>query len=64
MLILPLMTLVYVVLSGPSSRRFERMQDQYSVLSSMVQENIAGVRVVKAYAQEQAEVREIRPALQ
>lgn len=56
-LILPLMTLVYVVLSRPSSRRFERMQDQYSVLSSMVQENIAGVRVVKAYAQEQAEVR-------
>ncbi|GAC1430028.1 MAG: ABC transporter ATP-binding protein [Chloroflexota bacterium] len=57
LLILPCMTLVYVVLARPNRRRFERMQDQYGVLSSLVQENIAGARVVKAYAQEDAQIR-------
>ena len=56
LLILPLITVVYVALARPNRQRFERMQEQYSVLSSMVQENIAGVRVVKAYAQEDAEL--------
>jgi ATP-binding cassette subfamily B multidrug efflux pump len=57
MLILPCITVIYLVLAGPNRRRFERMQEQYGVLSSTVQENIAGVRVVKAYAQEDAEIR-------
>lgn len=36
--------------------RFEKIQDQLGTLSTMVQENLAGVRIVKAYGQEQAQV--------
>jgi ATP-binding cassette subfamily B protein len=36
--------------------RFERIQGMFSDISSRVQENLAGVRVVRAYAQEDAEV--------
>ncbi len=34
---------------------FERVQENFSVLSTRVQENLAGVRVVRAYAQEPGE---------
>ncbi|MGI9628940.1 MAG: ABC transporter ATP-binding protein [Longimicrobiales bacterium] len=33
-------------------RRFERIQEQFSTLSNMVQENLSGVRIVRAYQQE------------
>ncbi|MDQ2841406.1 MAG: ABC transporter transmembrane domain-containing protein, partial [Acidobacteriota bacterium] len=36
--------------------RFEQIQRMFSDISSKVQENLAGVRVVRAYAQEKAEV--------
>src|ERR1700728_4655004 len=36
--------------------QFERIQRMFSDISSKVQENLAGVRVVRAYAQERAEV--------
>jgi ATP-binding cassette subfamily B protein len=36
---------------------FERVQEHFGVLSAKVQENLAGVRVVRAYAQEAAEER-------
>lgn len=32
--------------------RFERIQEQFSVLSTFAQENLAGIRIVKAYARE------------
>lgn len=38
-------------------RLFEKVQEQFSSLSTRVQENLAGVRVVRAYAQEAAERR-------
>ena len=38
--------------------RFEHIQKMFSDISSRVQENLAGVRVVRAYAQEEAEVAE------
>ena len=34
-------------------QKFKLVQDHYSTLSAMVQENLAGVRVVKAYGQEE-----------
>lgn len=37
--------------------RFERIQAMYSEISAQVQENVAGARLVRAFAQEQAEVR-------
>jgi ATP-binding cassette, subfamily B, multidrug efflux pump len=36
--------------------RFEKIQAMFSTISSRVQENLAGVRVVRAYVQEQAEI--------
>jgi ATP-binding cassette subfamily B protein len=41
-------------------RRFERIQDQFGVISTMVQENLSGVRIVRAYVQEEAQEREFR----
>lgn len=38
-------------------RRYERVQGAFSRLTSRVQENLAGARVVRAYAQEEAERR-------
>jgi len=35
--------------------RFERIQDHLGVLSTMVQENLSGVRIVRAYTQERAQ---------
>src|SRR5690606_8896583 len=36
-------------------RRFERIQEQFSALSTFVQENLTGVRIVRAYGQERAQ---------
>lgn len=38
-------------------RRFEQIQEQYSTLSTMVQENLTGMRIVRAYVQEDAQAR-------
>jgi ATP-binding cassette subfamily B multidrug efflux pump len=38
--------------------RFEQIQKMFSDISSKVQENLSGVRVIRAYAQESAEVRQ------
>jgi ATP-binding cassette subfamily B multidrug efflux pump len=37
-------------------KRFVRIQEHFAALTAAAQENIAGIRVVKAYRQEQAEV--------
>ncbi len=38
--------------------RFERIQEQFAALSTMVQENLSGVRIVRAYGQEDAQADE------
>ena len=38
--------------------RFEKIQAQFSELSSFAQENLAGVRIVKAYVRERAQARD------
>ncbi len=40
--------------------RFERIQEQLGTLSTMVQENLAGVRIVKAYGREAQQVGRFR----
>ena len=40
--------------------RFQRIQAMFSDISSRVQENLAGVRIVRAYAQEESERRQFR----
>ncbi len=38
--------------------RFERIQEQFAALSTIVQENLTGVRIVRAYTQEAAQAHE------
>jgi len=49
--------LVMIVLGGEVHRRALAVQDQFGDVSSFVQEHLAGVRTVRAYAQESAETR-------
>ena len=42
--------------------RFERIQAMYSEISAQVQENVAGARLVRAFAQEDAEIRSFERA--
>jgi ATP-binding cassette, subfamily B, multidrug efflux pump len=37
-------------------KRFEEVQEHFSTLTTLTQENVAGVRVVRAYRQERAEI--------
>jgi ATP-binding cassette subfamily B protein len=54
----PIMSILIRELGTRVHRNFEQIQEGYSNLSSKVQENLAGVRVVKAYNFEKAEVEE------
>ena len=47
---------VMIVLGGRIHARFEAVQAQFSDLTTLAQENFAGVRVVRAYRQERAEI--------
>jgi ATP-binding cassette subfamily B protein len=38
--------------------RFEEIQEQFSTLSTKVQENISGIRVIKAFAREESEIQD------
>ncbi|HVX67455.1 MAG TPA: ABC transporter ATP-binding protein [Bryobacteraceae bacterium] len=53
----PVVSLVVVRFGRVIHERFERIQAMFSDISSRVQENLAGVRVVRAYVQEEAELR-------
>jgi ATP-binding cassette, subfamily B, multidrug efflux pump len=52
----PLVSLAVVVFGRRIHERFEKIQAMFSDISSRVQENIAGVRMVRAFAQEDAEM--------
>jgi len=52
----PLVSIVVVVFGRRIHDRFEKIQAMFSDISSRVQENLSGVRVVRAYAQENAEM--------
>ncbi|HET8999022.1 MAG TPA: ABC transporter ATP-binding protein [bacterium] len=60
MTILPLVTVLFIALGREIHRRFDRVQEQFSALSARAQENFSGIRVVKAFAQEDAETAEFR----
>lgn len=51
----PLVTLAVLVFGRYIHERFRRIQELFSDISSRVQESIAGVRIVRAYVQEDAE---------
>lgn len=53
---LPLVSLVFVALGRRIHQQYERVQEQFSVISARAQENFSGIRVVKAFAQEAAQI--------
>ena len=53
---LPFISISVKYFGGAIHRGFERVQAQLSDVSAVVQESLAGVRVVRAYRQEQAEI--------
>lgn len=52
----PFVSVAVVLFGRRIHTRFEHIQKMFSDISSKVQENLAGVRVIRAYAQEKAEV--------
>ena len=52
----PFVSVAVVFFGRRIHTRFEHIQKMFSDISSRVQENLAGVRVIRAYAQEKAEV--------
>jgi ATP-binding cassette subfamily B protein len=56
----PIMTILIRELGTRVHQNFEKIQEGYSNLSAKVQENLAGVRVVKAYNFEKTEVEEFK----
>jgi ATP-binding cassette subfamily B protein len=57
---LPFVTISVKYFGAAIHRRFERIQEQLSDVSAVTQESLAGVRVVRAYRQEQAELERFR----
>jgi ATP-binding cassette, subfamily B, multidrug efflux pump len=52
----PVVSAAVILFGRQIHTRFEHIQSMFSDISSRVQENLAGVRIVRAYAQEEAEV--------
>jgi ATP-binding cassette, subfamily B, multidrug efflux pump len=59
---LPFVSISVKVFGSAIHRRFETIQEQLSEVSAVVQEALSGVRVVRAYGQESAEVERFRQA--
>jgi ATP-binding cassette subfamily B protein len=57
LLLLPIITVLFVAIGGRMQRIFRNVQDQFGDLSTRAQENFSGIRTIKAYAQEAAEIR-------
>ncbi len=53
----PAVSLAVIFFGRAIHSRFERIQAMFSDISSRVQENLAGVRMIRAFVQEQAELR-------
>lgn len=57
---MPLVSLTVKFLGDQIHRRFEKIQGFFSDITARAQENLSGVRVVRAYAQEDAEIEEFQ----
>lgn len=57
---MPLVTLTVKFLGEQIHRRFEKIQEFFSDITARAQENLTGVRVVRAYAQEDAEIEQFQ----
>ncbi|GIW00205.1 ABC transporter ATP-binding protein [Roseiflexus sp.] len=61
-LLLPMAAVLFVVIGGRMRAIFRKVQDQFGEISTRAQENFSGIRTIKAYAQEDAEIRVFRQA--
>ncbi len=59
---LPLVSIVVQYFGRRIHERFERIQAQFSDISARAQENFSGARIIRAFAQEEAEVRQFEAA--
>jgi ATP-binding cassette subfamily B protein len=57
---MPLVTLTVKFLGEQIHKRFEKIQEYFSDITARAQENLTGVRVVRAYAQEDAEIEQFQ----
>jgi ATP-binding cassette, subfamily B, multidrug efflux pump len=57
---MPLVSLTVKVLGEQIHKRFEKIQEFFSDITARAQENLTGVRVVRAYAQEDAEIEQFQ----
>lgn len=62
--VLPLITIVFIVVARQIERRYKAVQDQFGEVSARAQENFSGIRIVKAYTQEDHELEAFRDANQ
>ncbi len=53
---MPLISIIVLFLGHEVHKRYTKIQEQYSAITARAQENFSGIRVVKAYVQEQAEI--------
>lgn len=56
LLTMPLVSVAVKVLGAQVHTRFEKVQEYFSNITAIAQENLSGVRVVRAYAQEKPEI--------
>jgi len=57
---LPIVTVLFLVIGRRMKKIFKGVQDQFGQISTRAQENFSGIRTIKAYAQEEAEIRVFR----
>jgi ATP-binding cassette subfamily B protein len=57
---MPFVSLTVKVLGAQIHKRFEKIQEFFSDITARTQENLTGVRVVRAYAQEDSEIEEFQ----
>jgi ATP-binding cassette, subfamily B, multidrug efflux pump len=56
LLLLPTVSLLFITTGWRMQRAYGKVQTQFGDLSTRAQENFSGIRTIKAYAQEQAEI--------
>ena len=57
LILMPLASLTFWYIGRTVHQRFERLQSQFGDMSTKAQENFSGIRVVKAFSQEEPEIR-------
>lgn len=64
MFFMPMVSVAFILIGRRMHRRYESVQAQFGAISTYAQENFSGIRVVKAYAQEEYETRHFDKASQ